>query len=176
MSVAGAIEWRTQIYELLQEHDVRHIGYVPDAGHSDLIIACENDPRITTVSLTSEEEGIGLLAGSWLGGVRGALLIQSSGVGNIINALALTKLGKFPLLLLVSMRGEWGEAMPWQVPMGQATRTVLEAMGVIVYEATEPSEVRETVEAGLSLAFDSSAAVAVLLTQRLIGTKKFPVQ
>lgn len=173
MSTAAPPDWREQIYGLFGENQITHIPFVPDGGHAALIARCEADPRMTAVSLTTEEEGVGLLAGSWLGGARGALLIQSSGVGNCINALALPALGKFPLLMLVSMRGEWGEGMPWQVPMGQATRKVLEAMGVIVYEANHPREVRDTVEAAIWLAFDSSAMVAVLLTQRLIGTKKF---
>jgi sulfopyruvate decarboxylase TPP-binding subunit len=113
------------------------------------------------------------LIGSWLGGTRGALLIQSSGVGNCMNALSVLKHGKFPILMIVSMRGEWGEGMPWQVPMGQATREVLEAMGVIVYEVERDSDVHATIEAATWLAFDSSVPVAVLLAQRLIGTKKF---
>ena len=169
----GSTDWRDQIYDVFHENAIRHIAHVPDGGHAHLIRRCESDPSMTTVSLTTEEEGVGLLAGSWLGGARGALLIQSSGVGNIINALAITKHGKFPLLMLVSMRGQWGEGMPWQVPMGQATRPVLEAMGVIVYETERASDVRDTVEAATWLSFDSSVPVAVLLAQRLIGTKKF---
>jgi sulfopyruvate decarboxylase alpha subunit len=173
MKANGSPDWRDQIYDVLRENAIRHVAHVPDGGHAQLIRRCESDPSMTTVTLTTEEEGVGLLAGSWLGGARGVLLIQSSGVGNIINTLAITKHGKFPLLMLVSMRGEWGEGMPWQVPMGQATRPVLEAMGVIVYEAEHASDVRDTVEAATWLAFDSSVPVAVLLAQRLIGTKKF---
>lgn len=171
----GAVDWRDQIYEVFQENDIGHVAHVPDGGHAKLIKHCEADPKMTTVTLTTEEEGVGMLIGSWLGGVRGALLIQSSGVGNCMNALSAVKHGKFPMLMLVSMRGQWGEGMPWQIPMGQATREVLEAMGVIVYEADTASAVRETVEAATWLAFDSSVAVAVLLTQHLIGTKKFVV-
>lgn len=169
----GATDWRDQIYDIFRDNDIRHIAHVPDGGHAKLIKRCEADPQMTVVTLTTEEEGVGMLIGSWLGGVRGALLIQSSGVGNIMNALSAVKHGKFPMLMLVSMRGQWGEGMPWQVPMGQATRALLEAMGVIVYEADKASDVRDTVEAASWLAFDSSVAVAVLLTQRLIGTKKF---
>jgi len=169
----GATDWRDQIYDVFRENAVQHIAHVPDGGHAKLIKHCEADPEMTAVTLTTEEEGVGMLIGSWLGGVRGALLIQSSGVGNCMNALSAVKHGKFPMLMLVSMRGQWGEGMPWQIPMGQATRSVLEAMGVIVYETDKASDVRDTVEAATWLAFDSSVAVAVLLTQRLIGTKKF---
>ena len=169
----GAIDWRDQIYDIFHENGIRHIAHVPDGGHAKLIKRCEADPEMTAVTLTTEEEGVGMLIGSWLGGVRGALLIQSSGVGNIPNALSVLKHGKFPMLMIVSMRGQWGEGMPWQVPMGQATRPLLEAMGVIVYEADSAESVHDTIEAATWLAFDSSVPVAVLLTQRLIGTKKF---
>lgn len=173
MTTNGAADWRDQIYEIFKENDIRHVAHVPDGGHAKLIKHCEADPNMQTVTLTTEEEGVGMLIGSWLGGERGALLIQSSGVGNIMNALSAVKHGKFPMLMLVSMRGTWGEGMPWQVPMGQATRAVLEAMGVIVYEANEADEVKDTVEKASWLAFLSSVPVAVLLTQHLIGTKKF---
>ncbi len=97
------------------------MGYVPDAGHKRLIELCQADARMRSVVLSTEEEGIGLAAGAWLGGQRSVLLMQSSGVGNIINALAMVRECRFPLLVLVTMRGENGEFNPWQVPMGQAT-------------------------------------------------------
>ena len=125
------------------------------------------------VTLTSEEEGVGLMCGAWLGGERGVLLMQSSGVGNTINALALPQACDMPFVAIVAMRGEWGEFVPWQVPMGQATPTVLEAMGVLTLRADRPDEVAETVEAAIKIAYDSRRSVAVLLSQRLIGTKDF---
>ena len=81
--------WQDQILPILKKFDVKHIAYVPDAGHSAAIRQAEADPDITAVTLTTEEEGIGYLAGAWLGGQRGAMLLQSSGVGNCINTLAL---------------------------------------------------------------------------------------
>jgi sulfopyruvate decarboxylase TPP-binding subunit len=71
------------------------------------------------------------------------------------------------------MRGEWGEFNPWQVPMGQSTRTVLEASGVIVFRADTPDAVYPMVQSAMQLAFQSRRRVAVLLSQRLIGTKNF---
>ena len=85
------------------------------------------------VVLSTEEEGIGLAAGAWLGGERSVLLMQSSGVGNVVNVLGTVKECRFPLVTIVTMRGEEGEFNPWQVPMGQATRAVLEAMGTVVH-------------------------------------------
>jgi len=171
LQTPGTDDWPAGIHRVLRQADVRQVGYVPDAGHSRLIALCHQDPAIRAVVLTTEEEGIGLLAGAWLGGERGALLMQSSGVGNCVNALAMVKTCRSPFLTLVTMRGEWGEFNPWQVPMGQTTRACLELAGVVVYPVARPDEVAETVAAAAGLAFDSEAAVAVLLSQRLIGRK-----
>ena len=99
--------------------------------------------------------------------------MQSSGVGNCINMLSLMKGGRFPFLTLVSMRGDFGEGNPWQFPMGQAVEPVLEAMGVICMRVDDPAEVAPTVKAALTMVFQSGYAVAVLLTQKLIGAKPF---
>jgi sulfopyruvate decarboxylase alpha subunit len=123
--------------------------------------------------LTTEEEGIGILAGAWLGGERGVLLMQSSGVGNCINTLSLSKVCGFPLLIIVTMRGEWGELNPWQIPMGQIAAKSLQLAGVIVYEVTEPEAAAPTVEAAARICFNGGLAVAVLLSQRMLGTKLF---
>ena len=95
---------------------MRQVAYVPDAGHTRLIERVHAAPAMTPVVLTTEEEGVALCAGAWLGGERSVLLMQSSGVGNCINMLSLIRLGRFPFLTLVTMRGEWGEVNPWQVP------------------------------------------------------------
>jgi sulfopyruvate decarboxylase TPP-binding subunit len=79
----------------------------------------------------------------------------------------------FPFLAIVSMRGQWGEFVPWQIPMAQATPAVLSAMGVIVQPVGPPADVAETITSCTKLAFDGGAAVAMLLNQRLIGAKEF---
>ena len=123
--------------------------------------------------LTTEEEGIGLAAGAWLGGERAALLMQSSGVGNCGNALTLASNCGFPLLMIVTMRGEWGEFNPWQIPMGQATPDALRLGGVRTLRLARAEEALDTVTAAAKLAFEGYGAVAVLIAQRLIGTKSF---
>ena len=123
--------------------------------------------------LTTEEEALALAAGADLGDARSVLLMQSSGVGNCITLLSLLPGGRFPLLTLVSMRGDFGEGNPWQFPMGQAVRPVLEAMGVICLRVERAEEVIPTVSAALTMVFKSGQAVAVLLTQNLIGAKQF---
>ena len=172
-SSPGAPDWRDEIFAALKSADIRQVGYVPDAGHSRLIELCQADPEIRAVALTSEEEGIGLAAGAWLGGQRASLLMQSSGVGNCINMLSLAKACRFPLVMLVTMRGEWAEFNPWQVAMGTKTQAALELMDVLVHRADEPEEAGETVAAALDIAFNGGLAAAVLLSQRLIGAKRW---
>ncbi len=165
--------WPDEIYGVLKAAEIEQVCYVPDAGHKILIERSIADNEMTTVRLTTEEEGVAVLSGAWLGGRRGTLLMQSSGVGNCINMLAMVRECRFPLLMLVTMRGEWGEFNPWQVPMGQATEAVLETAGVIVHHVDDAADVAETVQAAARLAFSSYRAVAVLIGQRLIGYKEF---
>jgi sulfopyruvate decarboxylase alpha subunit len=167
------MRWQDQVYDLLRQHNVTQFAYVPDAGHRILIDRALADPDVQSVALTTEEEGVALLAGADLGGARGVLMMQSSGVGNCINMLSLIKGGGFPFLALISMRGEFGEGNPWQFPMGQATQPVLEAMGVICLRSESPQDVLSTVGAALTMTFQAGNAVAVLFTQKLLGAKKF---
>jgi sulfopyruvate decarboxylase alpha subunit len=168
--------WPEGIHRELAAAGVRIVGYVPDAGHKRLIELCRADRKMRAVVLTTEEEGIGLASGAWLGGQKSALLMQSSGVGNIVNVLGMVRECRFPLLTLVTMRGEQGEFNPWQVPMGQAVRAVLEAMGTVVHYVENEDEMAPVVNAALRLAFGSYASVAVLISQRLIGIKSFQEQ
>jgi sulfopyruvate decarboxylase alpha subunit len=168
-----AKSWQQDVFDVLKAHDVRHIVYVPDAGHSVAIKLAIADPGIRSVVLTTEEEGIGYLAGAWLGGERGALLLQSSGVGNCINTLALQVCARFPLLMLVTMRGDWAEFNAWQNPMGQATEKALNLMGVLTWKADEPKDVAPLIHGAAAMAFNGDSACAVLLGQRLIGEKKW---
>jgi len=169
----STIDWPQQIFEGFKNLGVRQVAYVPDAGHSQLIRMCEADPGIHAVSLTTEEEGVAMLGGAWLGGDRGVLLLQSSGVGNCINMLSLQHETRMPLFMVVTMRGEWGEFNPWQVPMGSNTQGILELAGIKVLRASRPDEVREVVEAGAAQAYNACTPTAVLLSQRLIGAKVF---
>lgn len=169
----AAGDWRRDIFAILKAAEVRQIAYVPDAGHTSLIEACRADKTMTATVLTTEEEGIGVLAGADLGGERGVMLMQSSGVGNCINSFSLLACCGFPFLTLVTMRGEWGEFNPWQIPMGQITEASLRTAGFLVYRVDRPEDVAATVVSAANIAFDCGEAVAVLLSQRLIGAKVF---
>lgn len=166
-------QWPVAVYEVLQRAEVNHASYVPDAGHTTLIQQyCENENAIANV-LTTEEEGIAVAVGAWLGGQRSVVLMQSSGVGNCINMLSLPVLSKSPLLMLVTMRGEWNEFNPWQVPMGQATQKSLEAIGVTVMRAETGQDLVEIVEQATTMAFDANQQIAILISQRLLGKKSW---
>jgi len=101
--------WQDDLYDLLRRNNITQFAYMPDAGYRILIDRSLADPGVHSVALTTEEEGVALLAGADLGGARGVLLMQSSGVGNCVNMLSLIKGGRFPFLTLVSMRGDFGE-------------------------------------------------------------------
>jgi sulfopyruvate decarboxylase TPP-binding subunit len=94
-------------------------------------------------------------------------------VGNFINLLSLPVIGRFPLLMLVTMRGEWAEFNPWQVPMGQAVQPTLEAIGLRVIRADTEEDVVDTVAMAARMAFETDQQIAVLIGQRLIGRKKW---
>jgi sulfopyruvate decarboxylase alpha subunit len=167
----SSVNWPDRLFEALKRADVRQVGYVPDAGHSRLIERCRADEKMRAVSLTTEEEGIALAAGAWLGGERATLLMQSSGVGNCINMLSLARSCRLPMPMFITMRGEWEEFNPWQVPMGQAVEPVLKLCDAEVLRVTNPDEAGRVAERALQLAYGGERIVAVLLSQELIGKK-----
>ncbi len=169
----ASADWPDGIYALLKQYSIRQVALVPDAGHSRLIKRCLADNTLRVVTLTTEEEGIALMQGAWLGGERSVLLMQSSGVGNCINMLSLSSIHRTPMPMIVTMRGDFGEFNPAQVAMGQATQTVLEAMGTLVHRADRPEDVLPTVEASLKLAFNTFRPTATLIGQRVLGAKTF---
>ena len=169
--VIPSVTWPDELFDVLKRADIRQVGYVPDAGHSRLIALCKADPDIHDVSLTTEEEGIALAAGAWLGGQRAALLMQSSGVGNCVNMLSLIRACRFPMLMFITMRGEWEEFNPWQVPMGSIVKPTLELCDTHVTMAEMPDQVVPLAQSAAQIAFGGDRAAAVLLSQKLIGRK-----
>ena len=165
--------WPDTIYAQFRRVGIRQVGYVPDAGHSRLISLCQADPNIADVVLTTEEEGVGLVAGAALGGQRAALLMQSSGVGNCINMFSLLRNCGFGCVVLVTMRGEFGEFNQWQVPMGSITDEVLRLSGFLTYRIEQAEDVDDIVGAGCDMAFDGNLQIAILLSQRLVGRKQW---
>ena len=165
--------WPEEIFQVLKANGIRQVGYVPDSGHARLIELVRAEKSMSAVPLTTEEEGVALTAGAWLGGAKSVLLMQSSGAGNCINMLGMLNECRIPLLTLVTMRGQWGEFNPWQVPMSQATIPALEAVGVMTRPVDRAAEIAETVTAAAQLAFNTCRLVAVLISQRVVGAKQF---
>ena len=164
-------EWPDQLFEILKHAGIRQVGYVPDAGHARLIDRCRADDEIRDVVLTTEEEGVALAAGAWLGGERAALLMQSSGVGNCINMFSLARTCRFPLLMFITMRGEWEEFNPWQVPMGSIVDPVLKLCEAEVYRVNVKEDAAGAAERAIQQAFGNERVAAVILSQQLIGRK-----
>jgi sulfopyruvate decarboxylase alpha subunit len=173
VSASAAPPWQEDVFRVLKKGGVRQVAYVPDAGHAYSIRAAIADPDIQGIVLTTEEEGVAVVSGAWLGGQRAVLLMQSSGVGNCVNMFSLLSMCQFPFLTLVTMRGEYAEFNPWQAPMGLATQRALELMGIQVMRVDDPEDVEETVSAAFDAAFLAGSRVAVLLGQKLIGRKKW---
>jgi len=171
-----AVDWSLATHQVLSRLGFGVVGFVPDGGHKRLIELCQADARMRTVVMSTEEEGIGLATGAWLGGAKTVLLMQSSGVGNIVNVLGMVKECRFPLLTIVTMRGEEGEFNPWQVPMGEATARVLEAMGVTVRRAENEGEISSLVKKALRSCYRDGSASAILIAQRVVGIKSFQEQ
>lgn len=166
-------EWWRELFDAFKTAGVSQVAYVPDAGHAALISACVADPDMRAIALTTEEEGIAVLAGAWLGGARGVLLMQSSGVGNCINMLSLAETCRFPLAAFITMRGQWHEFNPWQFPMGQTTERHLNTSGMQTLTAATPGDVGAMTAATLNQAFTGGGMAALLLHQRLMPVKTF---
>ena len=170
---ASKINWQNKLFQILKKEKITIFTYVPDAGHKILIDKAIKDNSINAIALTSEQEGIGIAAGAYLGGSKAVLLMQSSGVGNCINQLSLIKHGQFPFLTIITMRGEYGEGNPWQYAMGEAVTPSLNSIGVQCLRINNEDEVESNIEAALTMVFKAERSVAVLLSQKLIGAKSF---
>ena len=170
-SKEGTKGWQDELFFELKRNGIKQISFVPDAGHSRLIELANTDPDVRSIVLTTEEEGVALSCGAWLGGHKSILLMQSSGVGNCINMFSVLKSCNFPFLTLVTMRGEYEEFNSWQIPMGTITQKNLELMDFRVTRVEYADEIIPSVNVALSDTFLKNSRVAVLLSQRLIGKK-----
>ena len=168
-----AVNWSEDVLRAMAARNITTVCTIPDGGLTQLLKLIEASKSIRLVTLSTEEEGVGIATGCWLAGTRAMIAMQSSGVGNCINALGLPAAFRAPCLMLVTMRGQWGEFNPWQVPMGQAVRPALEAVGVKCHPVDKAEEVGETFAAAADFAFNSRVSAAVLISQRVIGAKGF---
>jgi len=166
-------DWSSEVFAEIKKSNIETVCTVPDGGLTRLLNMVKEDDATRLVTLSSEEESMGIVTGQWLGGKRSMIAMQSSGVGNCINALGFPAVMRAPCLMIVTMRGQWGEFNPWQVQMGRSTETVLEAVGVKCFPVDKAEEVAETFAGAAGLAFNGGFSAAVLISQRIIGAKGF---
>jgi sulfopyruvate decarboxylase alpha subunit len=173
MSNSENADWSKQLFDAFVEAGVTLFPYVPDAGNKRLIEYAQQHEGTHPILLTTEEEGVAICAGAHLVGGKAVACMQSSGVGNIPNFLSFAKGGRFPILLMVTMRGDYGEQNPWQYPMGQAVEPILSAMGILQFRVERPEDLMQATRAAISATFKGGHAAALILTQRFLGAKPF---
>ena len=166
-------EWAEDVYGVLVSAGVRQAAYVPDMGLKRLIELCRAGDSMTAVPLTTEEEGLALLCGAWMGGDRGVLMMQSSGVGNCLNMLSLTRACEIPLLMIVTMRGQHQEFNSWQNPMGEHAQGFLESAGVSASMIEDSAAIGPAVADAVGPVFDDNARIAIMVHQKVFPTKTF---
>ncbi len=166
-------EWSAELFTLLKDAGVDLFTHVPDAGNDRLIGLAEESNDIRVVLLTSEEEGVAICAGADLVGGRGVVCMQSSGLGNCPNILSLAKGAHFPILMMITMRGDYGEQNPWQYPMGEATDDILRLMGLQIFRVDHPDELEQSVKAAVGAVWPGAQSAAIVLSQKFLGTKAF---
>jgi sulfopyruvate decarboxylase subunit alpha len=166
---ARATAWASAVCAGLHVVGSRHIVYVPDNPLSHVLRVLGEDYRdITTTLATREEEAFGIAAGLYVGGMRPAVMLQSSGLGNSINALTSLLIPfQIPVVIVISMRGDAGEWNAAQMPMGRAVRPILESIGIPHVTAESPETTAETIRAVGEMAFSSNLPAACLLPRRL---------
>jgi sulfopyruvate decarboxylase alpha subunit len=164
--------WAQCIVEQLKAYDIRFISYVPDAIGEQILRLARQDAFFDILPLAREEEGVGVVAGQYVGGQRGALLMPTAGVGNAINALASLAIPyQIPLPLFIGFRGHLGEFNAAQVPMGQALPAIFEALRIPYFMLTRPDEIAIQVEGALKLTYTLEQPVALLISTQLAGWK-----
>ena len=155
------------IFDALKDIGIDFIVSVPCVNLSKLLDMIDDDDEIIHVPVTREEEGIGICAGAYLGGKKPAILMQNSGLGNSINALkSLTELYEMPLLMIMSHRGTEGESICGQVPMGESTPRILEAMNFPFFKPGNPEGAYEDIKEAWDLSVEEGKPVSILLEIR----------
>ena len=166
--------WAAAVCEGLRAAGSRHVVYVPDnpLSHVLRILGNEHADVRTTVA-TREEEAFGIAAGMYLGGARPTVMLQSSGLGNSLNALTSLLIPyKIPALVIISMRGDIGEWNDAQVPMGRAVRAICDAIGIPHATAETPETTAATVRLAGETAFGTRQLGVCLLPRRMTVPRK----
>jgi len=166
-------EWSAAMFDILRDAGIKLFTHVPDAGNDYLIQLAESQNDTRSLLLTSEEEGVAIAAGADLAGERAVVCMQSSGVGNCPNYLSLAKGARFPVLMIVTMRGDYGEENPWQYPMGSAVEPILEAMDIRIFKVDKRDDLEQATRAALGASGNGKESAAIVLSQKFLGAKGF---
>lgn len=165
--------WAQDVGRGLKDSGIQMVCYLPDSVTERVHAALKGD--VQTVRLNREEEGVGIIAGAWLAGVKGCLLMQNTGLASCYNSLlSLLVVLRIPCLLIVSLRGELGEFNPAQVPVGVSTESMIEAAGLTRIRLAPTMDVYNVVMAAAALAESSSLPLVLLLPTELTGGKRGP--
>jgi sulfopyruvate decarboxylase TPP-binding subunit len=166
--------WHETVLESLKSNDVRLTLYVPDRVLTPLITGLHADPFFTCFACTREEEALGIISGAWMGGMRGAVLMQTSGFATIPNALASLVLpSQIPALIFVSERGTLGEFNLGQALVCHTMRPVLASLGIENHTITRHDELEFIVDRSIKQAVATQAPVTFILSPLLTGGKVF---
>ena len=169
-----ATAWHEIVRASLKANDVKLIVYVPDRVFTPLIAALHADTYFTTFAATREEEALGIITGAWMGGMRGAVLMQTSGFGTIPNALAsLVVPSQIPALIFVSERGTLGEFNLGQALVYKTMRPVLNSLAVENVTITRQDELGFVLDRSIKQAVATQAPVTFILSPLLTGGKVF---
>ncbi len=164
--------WSESIVACLKRHDVRLIAYLPDTIVHRVLSLIEGDPYFELMPVAREEECVGILAGAYLGGMRGAMFCQNSGLGNCMNALAsLAVPWQIPVLMFIGERGGLGEFNVSQVGMARALRPMFDALAIPHVTLTRPDEVETLTGDGIKLAYNTRTPMGFILPRQLTGGK-----
>jgi sulfopyruvate decarboxylase alpha subunit len=166
--------WHEIVLASLKSNGVKLVTYVPDRVFTPLIKALHGDAYFTTLVCTREEEAVGIVTGAWMGGLRGAVLMQTSGFGTIPNALAsLVVPSQIPTLIFVSERGTLGEFNLGQAMVCKTMRPVLDSLGVETHTITRHDELGFIIDRSIKQAVATQAPVVFILSPLLTGGKVF---
>ena len=164
--------WGKHVADVLRRNGIKLFTTVPDYIVSHVLEHLWADPECAVVTATREEEGLGILAGAWLGGRRGALIMQNSGLGNCVNTLgSLNVASQIPVVLVISHRGDLGEFNPAHVPIGQAAGRILDALDIRYTMPASIAELEAQADGLIKLAYTRRLPVAFLLPAELTGGK-----
>lgn len=166
------MSWETEVIDSLRESGVETVAYLPDSIIAELIRGIEDSEDLTSIRVAREEEAVGVLGGAWLGGDRGALVCQSSGLANCFNALGSHSIPMgLPFVGLVTRRGDLGEHNLAQVPGGYGMPRLLDDLGVRNRSLDAGDPVGETVERAVETAASTGQPYVLLLERNLTGGK-----